>query len=498
MPNRPATPPLPGTRAGRDGAAFLVAAALALVLARLVLAVLDRTELSTDEAQYWLWGQSLDWGYYSKPPLIGWLIRAATEAFGHSVWAVRLPAVLIHAATAGMVFVIARRLVAAQVAVLAALCYLTMPAVALGSALMTTDTPMLLAAAVALWAQLRLAEDRVAGKGSAALAVVLGLALGAGLLAKHAMLFWLAGMAAAMLLAPAWRLRPREVLIAGVVFLAVIAPHLAWLAGTGFVTVAHVQDITTGAGLSLLRPVKFMAEQALVMGPVLLVALALALGQARRDPWLAGLAVLAVVPLGIVLGQGVRGPVLANWAVLYVVPGCILAAVWLARHPRLAALSLTIGLLVSLALPLGKVLGTEVQRGNGKLLFARYLGHAEVATWALDRSASEGAATLVARDRDLLADLSWFGAAPGPGRTPAIRAVPPDGLPRHHWELAAPFDPARDRGPVLLLLRTDAPNPCPEAVELARQTAGPGFAGGEEMVILRLADPACLSPKGKP
>ena len=27
-----------------------------------------------DEAQYWVWSQNLNLGYYSKPPLLAWLI----------------------------------------------------------------------------------------------------------------------------------------------------------------------------------------------------------------------------------------------------------------------------------------------------------------------------------------------------------------------------------------------------------------------------------------
>jgi 4-amino-4-deoxy-L-arabinose transferase-like glycosyltransferase len=471
-----------------------LAAILAVTLLRVGFALADRTELSTDEAQYWLWGQSLDWGYYSKPPLIGWVIRATTELFGQSVWAVRLPAALFHGLTALVILVIARRLMPPGAAVLAALSYLTLPAVALGSALMTTDTPMLLAAAVALWAQLRLAEARAAGQGALGLAAILGLALGLGLLAKHAMVFWLGGAALAALMVPALRPRLREALVAAAVFLAVIAPHLAWLAETRFVTVAHVQDITRGAGLSLLRPLRFLAEQALVMGPVLIVALGLVLGQVAARPRgagaMGGLALLAAMPLLIVTLQGVQGPVQANWAALYLVPGSILAATWLARRPRLALLSLALGAVVLLALPLAKIFGTGLEQPDGRLLLARYLGHGEVARWALAQGEGQGSAVLVARDRDLLADLSWFGAGSGL----AVRAVPPQGMPRHHWELAAAFDPARDAGPVLLLLRSDAPAICPGAETIARHVAGPGFAEGDTLVLLRPADASCLVP----
>ena len=37
-----------------------------------------------DEAQYWLWSQALDFGYYSKPPLLAWFLHGHTSIFGSS------------------------------------------------------------------------------------------------------------------------------------------------------------------------------------------------------------------------------------------------------------------------------------------------------------------------------------------------------------------------------------------------------------------------------
>src|SRR5690242_21803079 len=41
-----------------------------------------RLDLSPDEAHYWDWSRHLDWSYYSKGPLVAWIIRAGCEAFG--------------------------------------------------------------------------------------------------------------------------------------------------------------------------------------------------------------------------------------------------------------------------------------------------------------------------------------------------------------------------------------------------------------------------------
>lgn len=50
--------------------------------------------LSYDESYYWDWSRHLDWGYYSKPPMVAWLIYLSTKAFGINEFAVRLPALL--------------------------------------------------------------------------------------------------------------------------------------------------------------------------------------------------------------------------------------------------------------------------------------------------------------------------------------------------------------------------------------------------------------------
>jgi hypothetical protein len=39
-------------------------------------------DFCNDEAEYWAWSRRLDWSYYSRGPLIAWVIRLATEAQG--------------------------------------------------------------------------------------------------------------------------------------------------------------------------------------------------------------------------------------------------------------------------------------------------------------------------------------------------------------------------------------------------------------------------------
>ena len=55
---------------------------LAIFLIKIMSILNSPLSLSVDEAQYWDWSNNLDLGYFSKPPLIAWLIASTTYFFG--------------------------------------------------------------------------------------------------------------------------------------------------------------------------------------------------------------------------------------------------------------------------------------------------------------------------------------------------------------------------------------------------------------------------------
>ena len=50
-----------------------------ITLSRIYILFVSPIELSVDEAQYWHWSQNLDFGYFTKPPLIAWTIGLSTK-----------------------------------------------------------------------------------------------------------------------------------------------------------------------------------------------------------------------------------------------------------------------------------------------------------------------------------------------------------------------------------------------------------------------------------
>src|SRR5690348_9668066 len=135
---------------------FIVGTITAIRIAVLLLSPL---QLYPDEAQYWWWAQTPDWGYFSKPPLIAWLIWCTTR-LSDAEWAIRLASPLLHAGTALILFGIGRIAFDSRVGFWSALAYATLPGVSYSSGLISTDVPLLFCWAVALYAFLRAMNDR--------------------------------------------------------------------------------------------------------------------------------------------------------------------------------------------------------------------------------------------------------------------------------------------------------------------------------------------------
>jgi 4-amino-4-deoxy-L-arabinose transferase-like glycosyltransferase len=76
---------------------FGLAAALlgALTLIRLIGLKLSIVDLFFDESQYWAWSREPAFGYFTKPPLLAWIIAVAEPLCGSSEACVRAPAPIL-------------------------------------------------------------------------------------------------------------------------------------------------------------------------------------------------------------------------------------------------------------------------------------------------------------------------------------------------------------------------------------------------------------------
>ncbi|HMP62822.1 MAG TPA: glycosyltransferase family 39 protein, partial [Phenylobacterium sp.] len=173
---------------------------MALTAVRLAAIFITPLELYPDEAQYWLWSRTLDFGYFSKPPMVAWTIWATTALGGDSEPFVRLAAPLYQAATALAVFVIASRLYGSLAGLAACALYHLMPGVQLSAAVAATDAPLMafLAWALALYV-FGLSTEGLRRRAAAAGA---GALLGLAFLSKYAALYALIGLVLHLVLQP--------------------------------------------------------------------------------------------------------------------------------------------------------------------------------------------------------------------------------------------------------------------------------------------------------
>jgi len=265
-------------------------------------------DLYVDEAQYWDWAQSLDWGYYSKPPLLAWLMAPALALLGDSPFAVKLMPQLVLVLAALVVGAITGRLATwrarmrsgpmpvspAQLGAWAALAFLTLPLVGVGSVFVSVDAPLLLFWALALWLALGVLEPprdqptQQARRAGAWLA--LGLVCGLGLLSKYTMLLFAPLLLLAVWtvhgLSGLWRwLRQPGPWLTLALAAALLAPNLLWNAQHGWPTVQHTAEIahSDAAGLQWQGLMGFWLAQFGVMGPLLFAMALLAIFSGLRS-----------------------------------------------------------------------------------------------------------------------------------------------------------------------------------------------------------------------
>ena len=523
----PPQPRAPGRPQRWPGCALGTALAVAALLLggvalRLGVAAAAGASLHVDEAQYWDWSRTLQWGYYSKPPLIAALVAASTALFGHAEPGVRALAMACWPAAGALLAVLAHDMAgdAAQprperAALWAAALFGASPLVMLLGGVATTDGPLVLAWSVALLGLWLAVRRRRAGGW-----VLLALALALGLLGKYTMLALLPGAAWWC-----WRWGGPAALgrlaAAAAVAGLLLVPHLAWNAAHGWPTVQHTADITVrassaqGGAAGLLA---FAAGQLLVAGPWLAWLAAMALrgrpAQARAAAPALALLLAAAVPL-LVAGaaQAWRGKAALNWtapAQLSLVLAVALLAprldaarrrLWLPHATQSAALAaaLLAPAVLAAALPHAQLAARldALARLRGWPQAFQELAPHLLAAAAQEPPPSDAAAApqplvppqwrkrviVLSESRTLLAQAAYHWRGLGVER--AALAAP--GRPRHHYELACPWTGAVPAGAAVFLISDGPPPPQVRALwahaELLAQVPVRRLAGAQGGVI---------------
>src|ERR1051325_388448 len=110
-----------------------------LALTGIWLTMLGTSDLSFDEAHYWMWSERLAPAYFSKGPGIAFAIRASTALFGDSELGVRFWSPFLGAATCLLLYYFTRRLFNERAAFWLVIAVNAIPLFHVGNAVMTID-----------------------------------------------------------------------------------------------------------------------------------------------------------------------------------------------------------------------------------------------------------------------------------------------------------------------------------------------------------------------
>ena len=464
------------------GAGVSIALALAAYAVRLWLSASSGASLHVDEAQYWDWSRHLQWGYYSKPPVIAALVAWSTWCFGNSETGLRALPMLCYPLTALVLSALAadaargssraalatgdapasaaaagETSAAASASIWAAAIWLASPLTGLLGLVVTTDGPLLLCWALALsalwWAVVR--------QRSAAW-LLFSLAVGSGLLSKYSMAALLPG-AAGWVLSRGGRRARLGFVAALLAALLLWWPNLVWNEDAGWPTWRHTADITMAAagmasGLAgrLGDLLHFGLGQALVFGPAALVlAACLRHGGARLPGPMRALLWWTSLPLAA-LGawQAWHGTAQLNWIAPLHLAFCLALAWQLALAKpawrRRAAAALLVQALCVVLLTGGPGLAQRLGWSWPARLdpWARMRGWGPALAQLAPVLQAHPDALLVGTNRAVLAHAGYHGRGLGLARA-AWQAG--DGPPAHHYALQCRWQAGAGKRPVLVL-----------------------------------------------
>jgi 4-amino-4-deoxy-L-arabinose transferase-like glycosyltransferase len=286
-------------------------------------------DLAPDEAHYWEWSRRLDLSYYSKGPVIAYIIAFFTSIFGNSELGVRIGAVIISSLLTVVVFSFTRRLFKSErPAFFAALIPHITPLFAAGSILMTTDSPLILFWGLSINTFFEALENK-----KSAYWLLSGILIGLGFLSKYTMALLYPSLFLFLFFSGndrvwLWRKDPYLMILASLV---IVSPIFLWNSQNDWVGFRHVagqSHIMEGWELSSKYFFDFLASQSGILSPLIFIGLLFSMiktgveGLKGRREYLLLFLTSAPVFLFFLI-KSVQGKVLGNWAAPAYVTGFI-------------------------------------------------------------------------------------------------------------------------------------------------------------------------------
>ena len=319
---------------------LLIIIVLTFILLRVFAIISTPLELSADEAQYWLWSKELNWGYFSKPPMIAWLIYFSNNIFGDYDYSIRILSPVIHGINALVIFRLSQEINDNYLAhFLSSLIWLTLPIVGVGSFLMSTDTPLML-----IWTTSLLVIVKAYNSDNLFLWNLAGLIAGLALYAKYAALYLPLGLIIFYIInfQNEKNIKLRGLLLFVLNFTIVSLPNVIWNYFNNFHTFTHLSSnaVIDAPSYSLIGSLTFLIAQVAILGPLLFIVFLLTAYNIKRLNKLSIFLLYFIFPVYILMFiQGFFSEANANWAASALPAITILCGYFLSKRIKFAMLT---------------------------------------------------------------------------------------------------------------------------------------------------------------
>ena len=446
-----------------------------LVLTTIRLTLIGTTDLSFDEAHYWMWAERLAPAYFSKGPGVAFAIWSSTAIFGDNEFGVRFWSPVLGAGTSLLLYYLARRLFSDLTAFWLVIALNVTPIFNIGSFVMTIDPLSIFfwtAAMFTFW--LALEKSPVFSWHWA----LTGLLIGLGFLSKYTNALQLISVVLVLALIPRFRreFRQRGFYLLLAAFAVCTIPPLLWNNSHAWATIGHLRsrgNFDDAPAFNPLELLNFLAVHFAVYSPLLFLALAWAViaGWRRTRQQFKGSFLLwfGIPVFAIYFVLSLNEAASPNWdGLAFLSLGILASSYWRERIEsrahlaRWAAAALVLGLLMSML-----ALNTDLIRTAGFALPRRdpadRMRGWKSASGAVEKVRSDletrlgERVFLIADERDRASEVSFYlreKRVEGPDHPPVYIVESQDIVnqfsfwPRYDEFVAAPRNPTPEEGDV--------------------------------------------------
>ena len=400
-------------------------------------------DLFGDEAQYWLWSKDLDYGYYSKPPLLAWIVGFFTFFAGNSFYAIKLIPFFVYLLSSYVIYLLVLELYNdKKLAAITSISFYFIPVVTVSSFLLSTDVILIFFWSLSLLFLLRAIKSPLIIN-----FLMLGIFLGLGFLSKYAAIYFLLSLIILIL----FDCNTKKIFFKNLTnlavfvfsFLLVLLPNIIWNSNNSWITLSHTSDNIkiSFINLNLLQGVEFVLIQGLMLGPIVFLTFFVFFKKIVFNFQTKFLLVFSLPTFVIVLIESILVRANANWAAVALIAFFILIVNLVYKHSTKALL---INNIFNICFCF--IFYILIAKSTQISFFDRINGISSFAA-ILEKEHLNDKKYLVIKDRLLYANLRYIFKKSNINIL--VPHNPKDNI-KSHFELTAPLPPSFEEGFLLL------------------------------------------------